>query len=180
MNKKLMAYLASGILLLGVATNLGAYRVHAAQAAAGDMQGTVQTAAEQKPVYKSSIQVANQQDTDEKENSDNEVEESKTLKSMAKISEEQAKAAALKVIPGKVTEISLDNEDGNVVYSVEVKTTKNVVEVKVDAGNGQVLAQENDKSDDSDQNEKDNDNGHENDTHEGNEEPDNDNVQLEQ
>ncbi len=54
---------------------------------------------------------------------------------LAKIMPEQAKEAAQKFLPGKVTEIDLENEDGNLVYEVTIAQT----EVYVDAGNGKVL-----------------------------------------
>lgn len=73
---------------------------------------------------------------------DNEAAESSSLRLIAKIGPEQASASALQAVPGKVIKVSLDNEDGNLVYSVEIKTSTGVVDVKVDAGNGKVLSQD--------------------------------------
>lgn len=64
------------------------------------------------------------------------------LAALATISSDQAKAAALKdptVAGGTVTSISLDNENGNLVYSVEVAKGSTSYDVKVDAGTGGVL-----------------------------------------
>jgi uncharacterized membrane protein YkoI len=64
------------------------------------------------------------------------------LAALATISSDQAKAAALKdptVAGGTVTSVSLDNENGNLVYSVEVAKGSTSYDVKVDAGTGGVL-----------------------------------------
>ena len=65
--------------------------------------------------------------------------ESDRLKSLARITPEQASAAALAQVPGTVKKAELENEDGNVVYSVEIKTADGESDVKVDAGDGRVL-----------------------------------------
>lgn len=86
------------------------------------------------PVYNSSIKVPN---------ADGETGEAGMLAALTKIDTTQAIAAALKQVPGKVLKASLDNENGNVVYSVEINSPSNgVVDVKVDAGNGTVLGQD--------------------------------------
>ncbi|MCW4046313.1 MAG: PepSY domain-containing protein [Candidatus Bathyarchaeota archaeon] len=64
------------------------------------------------------------------------------LTTLATISADQAKAATLKdptVAGGTVTSVSLDNENGNLVYSVEIAKGSTSYDVKVDAGNGAVL-----------------------------------------
>lgn len=66
-----------------------------------------------------------------------ETEESAALASMASIGEDEARAAALAANPGTtVVEVELDNENGAVVYSVELSDGS---DVKVDAGNAAVL-----------------------------------------
>lgn len=173
MNQKVIAYLASGLLLFGAVAGLGAYQARAAETAAPVTQTDIQQQQqkdEQNPAYTSSVQSNNPQDASEVKGG-SEAAESSSLQSLAKINVEEAKAAALKAVPGTATTVSLDNEDGNVVYSVKVQTAKGVTDVKVDAGNGQVLAQDS---------EQDNDGGQENDTTEGVHGPDADNVQLEQ
>jgi len=73
--------------------------------------------------------------------------ESERLKSLARITPEQASAAALAQVPGTVKKIELENEDGNVVYGVEIKTANGDSDVKVDAGDGRVLHIEKDGED---------------------------------
>ena len=66
------------------------------------------------------------------------------MKSLARITPEQAQAAALAQVPGTVKKVELENEDGNVVYGVEIKTADGESNVKVDAGDGRVLHVEKD------------------------------------
>jgi uncharacterized membrane protein YkoI len=61
------------------------------------------------------------------------------LQKLARITADQARSAALAQVPGTATISVLENEDGNLVYGVTVKTTAGEKEVKVDAGNGKVL-----------------------------------------
>ena len=84
-----------------------------------------------------------------------------TFAEMAKISLDSAMNNALKQVPGKVLRIELENENGYLVYGVEIaKTDHQTVDVKVDAGNGKIL-----KID------QDNDEGHEEEnSHHGHEE----------
>jgi uncharacterized membrane protein YkoI len=70
--------------------------------------------------------------------------ESERLKSLARITPEQARDAALAQVPGTVKKVELENEDGNVVYGVEIKTAKGESDAKVDAGDGRVLHVEQD------------------------------------
>ncbi|HYR77406.1 MAG TPA: PepSY domain-containing protein [Pyrinomonadaceae bacterium] len=73
--------------------------------------------------------------------------ESERLKNLARITPEQASAAALAQVPGTVKKVELENEDGNVVYGVEIKTADGQSDVKVDAGDGRVLHVEKDGED---------------------------------
>jgi uncharacterized membrane protein YkoI len=66
-----------------------------------------------------------------------EADESAALAGQATISSDQAQAAALAANPGAtVVKVELDNENGTLVYSVELS---NGSDVKVDAGNGAIL-----------------------------------------
>jgi uncharacterized membrane protein YkoI len=49
---------------------------------------------------------------------------------------------------GKIINIDLENEDGNLVYKAEVLNDKILTDFIVDAGNGQILNKQIDKSDD--------------------------------
>lgn len=72
------------------------------------------------------------------------------LAGLAKITPEQAKVAALVAFPGTAGQIELENEDGNVVFGVETTAASGApMDVKVDAGNGTVLAQEADDANES-------------------------------
>lgn len=59
---------------------------------------------------------------------------------LAKISMDSAVKEALNVVSGKVIKVELENENGYLVYGVEiVKADKQIADVKVDAGNGKIL-----------------------------------------
>lgn len=111
--------------------------------------------------YRSSIQVPDVDDDDE--NAENEGErdedderdsdraeresdsaESARLQAFARITAEQARTSALAKVPGTAGRVELENEDGNLVYSVHVRTAGGDRDVKVDAGNGSVLHVEQD------------------------------------
>lgn len=92
------------------------------------------------PAYTSSITVA-----DTGEGADD-ATEAAALAKLATVTSDQASQAALATVPGTVIKVDLGNEHGSVVYSVEIRTDAGVVDVKVDAGNGKVLAQEADRS----------------------------------
>lgn len=99
------------------------------------LHGTIavaQGSQNQTPSYQSSIKVP-EQDADERA-------ESAKLAPFAKIDSNQATAAALAKVPGTVLRTELDNENGNLVYSVEIRLATNEIrDAKVDAGNGAVL-----------------------------------------
>lgn len=87
---------------------------------------------QQSPSYSGSITVSASQASGLSES-----DEAAALQSQAKISASQAESAALAGNPGaSVTKTELDNENGVLVYSVELS---NGSDVKVDAGAGQVL-----------------------------------------
>ena len=62
--------------------------------------------------------------------------------------QEEAEAAALAALPGEVVKAKLDDEDGYLVWQIDVKHAKGVTEVAVDAGNAKVLAMEAEDDDD--------------------------------
>jgi uncharacterized membrane protein YkoI len=71
-----------------------------------------------------------------------EADESTALQDQATISTADAEASALAANPGaKVVKSELDNENGYLVFSVELD---NGLDVKVDAGNGTILASDQD------------------------------------
>jgi uncharacterized membrane protein YkoI len=95
---------------------------------------------EQEPSYIGSILV------DESQYDDlSEADEAVALQGMAIISSDKAKAVAEAANSGSTAfEVELDNENGVLVYSVELS---NGLEVKVDAGNGAILHTEQDDAD---------------------------------
>ena len=69
--------------------------------------------------------------------------EAAALTALAKITPDQASAAASKAVAGKAGIATLDEENGFVVYEVDVTAADGTItEVTIDAGNGSVLAQE--------------------------------------
>jgi uncharacterized membrane protein YkoI len=101
--------------------------------------------------YKSSIQVPDDdkgeregereeaEEGDEQGDEANEASEAARYQKLARITADQARTAALATVPGTATSVELENEDGNLVYGVSVKTATGESDVKVDAGNGKVL-----------------------------------------
>lgn len=72
-----------------------------------------------------------------------EAAESTALKSLATITPAEAAAAAVSATPGTAGAVQLENENGFVVYGVEVTASNgSVTDVTIDAGNGSVLVQE--------------------------------------
>ena len=90
---------------------------------------------EQSPSYSSTIAV-----DQAKTAGMSEADEAVALAALAKISAKDAEAAALAANPGNVVvKTELDNENGALVFSVQLS---NGADVKVDAGNGSVLFHE--------------------------------------
>jgi uncharacterized membrane protein YkoI len=89
----------------------------------------------------SSVEIANQhhntiqvaEASDGEKNDD--VQDAAKLQPLAKITAKQAQQAAEATVRGKVKSVKLENEDGNLIYAVEIGQK----EVTVDAGNGKVL-----------------------------------------
>ncbi|AMX00331.1 PepSY domain-containing protein [Rummeliibacillus stabekisii] len=98
-------------------------------------------------------------DNEEKEDKDGEVsdkQEQQQLEKEAKISAEESTSIALKEVKGQVTDTELEDEDGAVVYGVEITDDQGKKhDVKIDAKTGKVLKvdvdDENDSESDSEQ-----------------------------
>jgi uncharacterized membrane protein YkoI len=93
----------------------------------------------QEPQLRGSIAVPEGQD-----NGLSEADEAAALAPLAKITADEASAAAQAEVPGDVQKVELDNENGSLVYSVEIGGK----DVKVDAGTGAVLHIESDGPED--------------------------------
>ncbi|MEO7587447.1 MAG: PepSY domain-containing protein, partial [Arachnia sp.] len=69
--------------------------------------------------------------------------EAAVLAALATVTEQEATRAATDAVPGTVSNIGLDDEDGFVVWEVDItKADGTRVEVLVDAGNAGILAQQ--------------------------------------
>ena len=77
---------------------------------------------------------------------------------LARVSQQEAEAAALALQPGQVVHAKLDDEDGYLVWQIDVKHDKGTTEIAVDAGNSKVLAAE---AEENDGNEHEGNEGHE-------------------
>jgi uncharacterized membrane protein YkoI len=143
---------ASAALLAALALLLGGSLAGVARAQT-PAKAKSQVEAEGQVPYKSSIQVPNdnkgrREDAEGKEGHKAEEQaEAARYQRLARITSDQARSAALAKVPGTAGSVELENEDGNLVYSVTVKTTAGEREVKVDAGNGNVLQVEQDEQD---------------------------------
>ena len=72
-----------------------------------------------------------------------ETEEPGGLAELTRIDQTAAEEAALGAVPGAVREVELENENGFVVYEVELAGQDGALnEVVVDAGNGEILGLE--------------------------------------
>ncbi len=120
MKKKWIAIIGSGVLVIGLV-----------------VAGASFAKSDDSEILGGTIQLENQVEAD--------------FPAMAKITRDQAVQKALAAVQGQVLKVELENENGFLVYGVEVVTAdKAVVDVKVDAGSGKVLARERDKTDDGD------------------------------
>ena len=156
---KLALVAALGILLAGGGT-AGVLSAQARQAT-GQQTGRESAEDGERAPYRSSIQVPDDEngekgegdEADEKgegseSNGPEEQAETARLQSLARISLDEARRAALAQVPGTITSSGIENEDGNLVYGVTVKTADGERDVKVDAGNGKVLHVEKDGDND--------------------------------
>ena len=83
--------------------------------------------------YHSSAQIPVVQQSDAAEDA--------AMRKVAKISLAEAQSIAQKAAPGAtLVDAELDNEDGNVVYEVDLQEGRQERTVIVDAGNGKILA----------------------------------------
>jgi len=149
----LVGALTAGLVLSSLGVFGVTHDIFASKVAGGTTTTPVQatTVSEQKadsnvqePNYVGSIKV------DEKAYA-SEADEATALQGLAKISPSDAEKTSLVQVPGTVVKTILENENGNLVYSVEIKdATNKVSDVKIDTGNGTMLtveAQDNEEKD---------------------------------
>ncbi|RPF28027.1 PepSY domain-containing protein [Georgenia muralis] len=144
MNVTTKRTVAVGALVTGLALGGTGIAMAANGTAPSGSEATTTEDQQQEPSYTGSVTAP--QDTesaDGTETKDDEAAEAKALESLATVSPQDATSAALAAVPGTAGAVELDNENGYVVYSVEVTGDDGTtIEVKVDAGNATVLAQE--------------------------------------
>lgn len=131
-------------IIAGVAAAVAGLGITGAAAAQNDPSEKAGQAEEQQdPSFTGSVPAPQDGKGGESESKDDEAAEGRALQGLATVTPDEARAAALKAVPGTADEVELDNENGFVVYSVEVTGADGTVtDVKVDAGDGTVLAQE--------------------------------------
>lgn len=71
-----------------------------------------------------------------------ETDQAASLAPLAKITAADAVKAANAAVAGTASPAVLEDENGNVVFAVTIKTATGSVDVKVDAGNGKILSQD--------------------------------------
>ena len=120
MNKKWIAMIGTGAIIVGLS-----------------IAGASFAKADSHEVQDGTIRLAHQSEAD--------------FTALAQITFVQAVQKALDAVKGEVLKTELENETGFLVYSVEIVTAdKSIMDVKVDAGSGKVLAMERDTNDDED------------------------------
>lgn len=98
----------------------------------------------QEPNYAGSATIA----VDESTLPEDEAAEAAALASLATVSQADAESAALAAVSGEIIQSEVDNENGFVVWSIEVRDDAGTVhDVTIDAGNGQVLGTESEADD---------------------------------
>lgn len=136
MTKKTRTILLALATTAAVAVPLAGYAF--AQTGTAQSQNTgdndVETRDDPTPASRSSIQLPPESQAAEQPDAQEEAQ----LRGLARITPQQASQAAQAAVPGTVRSVSLENDDGGLVYAVVIGQT----EVKVDAGNGRVLARE--------------------------------------
>ncbi|WP_373530717.1 PepSY domain-containing protein [Nostoc sp.] len=144
----LMSILGVGAVVKTVSASPSQNSVQVAQVSDGDGEANDATEAPEiknNGVHNTKIAQASDGETNDDQQ---EQQEDKKLQALAKITAEQAKQAAETSVGTQASSVKLENEDGNLVYAVEIGQK----EVKVDAGNGKVLYTEN-ANQESDENE---------------------------
>lgn len=127
-----------------VVAGLGITGAAAAQNGPDESAGASAGAQEQQdPSITGSVPAPQDGKGGESEAKGDETAEGQALQGLTKISAQQAIDAAKAAVPGTADKAELGDENGFVVYSVEVTAADGTVtDVKVDAGDGKVLAQE--------------------------------------
>lgn len=134
--KRNVALIATVIVVAG----LGAAGVAAASGGSGDTGSDSEKEQHVVGTIKAPAESATEQD---------DTQEAAALQALATVTPEEAKAIAAQAAGGSATPVEIEEEDGYVVYDVEVTTKSGITDVTVDAGSGKVLRQEQEGPEDS-------------------------------
>ena len=144
-SRKVVTGLAVVAVATGVALGTGS-ALGSGSASGGDEDSSSITSSVTAPVETEESQdetEANEGAEDEAAEQAAEDAEQRTLLSLATVDAAAARTAALSAVGGSVTETDLENEDGNVVWKVEIRDHAGLeTTVYVDAGNAKVLLKE--------------------------------------
>lgn len=118
----------------------------------GEVQSIEQTASktkEEKRGDKEQEPPAKEKQTAEAESPENEQEEKsgEVEKTNAMLSQEEIKEIALGEFQGTITELELDEDDGRMLYEVEIEKNDDEATIEIDAYTGQVIMVEIDRDD---------------------------------
>ncbi|MGE5630912.1 MAG: PepSY domain-containing protein [Caulobacteraceae bacterium] len=145
--------LAATVVFTGVAS-YGVTNAFAASTPVPSAPSTVsQEVKGRTPDYQASITLGQQDNSvDESKGNENEAKDDAALASKAKISKEDAINAAKAAYPEySVKNADLGDENGNLVYEVKMSDKAGtILEVKVDAGNANILAADKDNEEEKD------------------------------
>ena len=163
--KKFAAPVLAGMVILG---GIAGLTVANSLATTQDQATHKQQVEEESPKYKGSIFLGQEdrkdqedqkgqksdenQREDEGKDNESEAQENAALAGKAKITKDEAIKAAETAQPGYTAEeAGVENENGYLIYGVEMSDQSGkALEVKVDAGDGKVLAVENDSEENED------------------------------
>ncbi|EPD53829.1 hypothetical protein HMPREF1210_00652 [Paenisporosarcina sp. HGH0030] len=107
----------------------------------------VKVNAENGDIFK--VENENNDEGDDEEDGEENDDNIQDLQKSASLSSKEAEAIALKEVPGTVKDSELEDEDGVVVYDVEVKKSAGIIKgVKVDASSGKIIKVTDDEDND--------------------------------
>jgi uncharacterized membrane protein YkoI len=114
--------------------------------------GAAQTAsAQQTDKQKTEKKKKGDDEKNEKEEDAKERKNQDKLMREATVTREQARATALRQVPGEVLEEEIEKENGKLVWAFDIKDSNGkIFDVKVDAKTGAVVSADEDKEDDGD------------------------------
>ena len=99
------------------------------------------------------VEVDDEENGKENDEEENDTQTQAELAKQAKITEEQATKTALEKVPGTVNEVELEDENGTIVYGIEVVSTDGTQQdVKVDAQTGKIVKVEADDDENGEEN----------------------------